>query len=121
MPVLEGFDAIQTRLEQWANLAKDANTSVIVGYTQYYAIFVHENREVKHKVGRAGYLMDVAHEIQQELQNIVATVFKKTKNMVQALLLAGLRLQRESQLNVPVDTGALKASAFTKVDEEGGK
>ena len=34
----------------------------------------------------------------------------------QALLQAGLRLQRESQLLVPVDTGALKASAFTRLE-----
>jgi hypothetical protein len=34
--------------------------------------------------------------------------------------LAGLRLQRESQLLVPVDTGALRASAFTAMEEARG-
>lgn len=35
------------------------------------------------------------------------------------LLRAGLALQRESQLRVPVDTGNLKASAFTRLEGEG--
>lgn len=36
--------------------------------------------------------------------------------MAQALLLAGLRLQRESQLLCPVLTGNLRNSAFTRVE-----
>ena len=41
----------------------------------------------------------------------------------QALLAAGLRLQRESQARVPVDSGNLKASAYTRLEfgqAEGG-
>lgn len=90
------------------------SVSVNVGYTQAYALYVHENREAYHHVGRAGYLLDVAREIKDEIFRVAATTFKKTGNLGTAILLAGLRLQRESQLNVPIDTGALKGSAFTR-------
>ncbi len=36
--------------------------------------------------------------------------------MSQGLLVAGLRLQREAMQLCPVDTGALRASAFTRLD-----
>lgn len=38
-------------------------------------------------------------------------------NAEKAYLRAGLALQREAQLRVPVDTGALKASAFTALEQ----
>ena len=37
--------------------------------------------------------------------------------LAQALLAAGLRLQRESQMLVPIDTGNLRASAFTRLEQ----
>lgn len=44
---------------------------------------------------------------------------KLFKGTNQGLLLAGMRLQRESQRLVPVETGNLKASAYTKVTRQG--
>lgn len=66
--------------------------------------------------GRAGFLLDVAREMSAELGEIVFKALKRGLTVGKALLLAGLRLQRESQRNTPVDTGALRASAFTRLE-----
>jgi len=59
------------------------------------------------------------------LKRVLANMQKakvKTELGLRAGLLAGaLYVQRESQLRVPVDTGNLKGSAFTRFDPIGGK
>lgn len=101
--------------------AKDANKQyrVTVGFTQHYAIYVHENLETEYKVGQAKFLEQPARELQPELAAIVRTAAQAGIPLGQALLMAGLRLQREAQLLCPVDTGALKNSAFTRLEEKG--
>lgn len=91
-------------------------TNVIVGYTQSYAIYVHENLSAQHKVGQAKFLEQPARELANELGQIVHEVVAKGKTLIQGLLLAGLRLQRESQKLCPVETGTLKNSAFTRIE-----
>lgn len=71
------------------------------------------------QVGQAKFLEQPAREMQRELGNVIMNIVKgklfegKKVTLRQALLIAGLRLQRESQKLVPVDTGQLKNSAFT--------
>ena len=110
------------------------NVVVTVGYTASYALFVHENVEMKLKgkprprgrglywdpQGRAQpkFLESVARE-----EGIVPGVHKvwlephPDKAWKGYLLAIGLAIQRESQKRVPVDTGHLKNSAFTKMEE----
>lgn len=90
--------------------------TVTVGYTQNYALPVHENLQAYHPVGQAKYLEEPARLHKKKIATIVREALKKKVSLAKALLLAGLFLQRESQLLVPVDTGALKGSAFTKVE-----
>lgn len=93
----------------------DATPSVIVGYTANYALQVHENIEARHASGKqAKYLEQPARENRRELARIVQTDLKRGVVLLEALYLAGLRLQRESQEIVPVDTGNLHGSAFTE-------
>lgn len=66
--------------------------------------------------GQAKFLEQPARELQAELGRIVADALLRGATMASALLRAGLRLQRESMLLVPVDTGNLKASAFTRLE-----
>lgn len=87
-----------------------------VGYTQTYAVYVHEDREAYHKRGRAGFLLDVARELEGVLAKIVRDALKAGKGLRVAVTLASLKLQRESQRACPVDTGALRNSAFTRVE-----
>lgn len=107
---------IQALSEQ---LGQPVRVSVKVGYTQNYAIYVHENRTARHKVGKAGYLLDPFRREQRTMTRIIVNACKKGMQLEQGLLLAGLHLQRLSQLEVPVDTSALKNSAFTRKEETG--
>ena len=127
----KGIKSFFGKLKRLADTArKEAAPKVIVGYTAAYAIYVHENLEMKLKgkprpkkrgkywdpQGRAQakFLEQPANELQPELGRIIETAMRNGATMPQALLMAGLRLQRESQQLVPVDTGNLKASAFTR-------
>lgn len=128
MAKIEGVDDVINALKKkGVEAGGDSKPSVIVGYTAAYALFVHENRERKLEglprpsglgtywnPGRPGFLLDVMHEITGELSNIVSESMKKGMPLIQALYLAGLRLQRESMQNVPVEYGFLRASAFTR-------
>jgi hypothetical protein len=107
---------LQARLAQ---AAKDSNVVGTVGYTQAYALYVHEDMEAKHKEGKeAKFLEKPARQLSDDgtLGGIVAEATRRGSTMMQAITLACLRLQRASQEIVPVDTGALRASAFTRVE-----
>ena len=109
---------VATLRSKAAKAVKDADVSVIVGYTQNYAIFVHENLEAIHPVGQAKFLEQPARTEQGAIAKIVRDALSQGKTMAQALVLAGLYLQRASQKLVPIDTGALKNSAFTRLETQ---
>jgi hypothetical protein len=119
MAVIRNLDRLIRNLRTKAARAlKDTNVQVTVGYTQSYAIFVHENLNAHHEVGQAKFLEQPARELTEsgELTLIIYNAWRQGKTMAEALILAGLRLQRDSQELCPVKTGALKASAFTRLD-----
>ena len=66
--------------------------------------------------GQAKFLEQPARELNNAgtLGMIVFNAMKRGATLQQALFLAGGRIQRESMKLVPVDTGNLKASAFTR-------
>lgn len=118
MAKIQNLERLVAKLRaKTAKAIKDDNVSVIVGFTQSYAMYVHENLEAFHKNGQAKYLEQPARQYAPELGVIVRTALKAGKTLAQSLLLAGLRLQRESMKLTPVDTGALKASAFTRLEQ----
>jgi len=89
--------------------------SVIVGYVANYAIHVHENKEAKHNTDQqAKFLEDPLRDNQDKYAKVIAAALKLGESAKGALMLAGLNLQRDSQKIVPVDTGNLKAGAFTR-------
>jgi hypothetical protein len=112
--------------------------SVIVGYTANYALHVHEMvdkeglprigegipRRKPHKGkywdpqgrGQSKFLEQPFIENRDMLARTVIDTTRATKSLEKGLLVAGLRLQALSQKLVPVDTGNLKASAFTTLD-----
>lgn len=119
---VNGIDGIQRAFRGLSKSAFGAgatktNPQVIVGYTAEYAVYVHENLECNHpNGGQAKYLESPARRLRPELVEMVRDlVFNKKMTLANALLLAGLRLQRESQLLVPIDTGNLRDSAFTRL------
>ena len=71
--------------------------------------------------GQAKFLESAARELDNDgtLAEIVKEALKQRKTLAQALLLGGLRVQREAQKRVPVEYGTLKNSAFTVVEHGG--
>ena len=120
MAKIQGLEKVIAKLRDLAARSRrEDNASVSVGYTQNYALPVHENMEAVHPVGQAKYLEQPARELSNDgtLGRIVAQAKLKGRTTAQSLVLAGLRLQRDSQQLVPVDTSALKNSAFTRLDQ----
>ena len=135
MPDIQGLNTVINFLRsKAAAAAKGADVSVIVGYTARYAVYVHEDTEMKlrgkprkgkgHRglywdpqgQGQAKFLEAPARYLSQELGRIAAVAVKARKTLAQGLVLAGLRLQRESQRLVPIEFSLLKASAFTRLE-----
>lgn len=138
MPRIEGLNKVVAALRAKAAAAKkDSNVSVAIGYTASYALYVHENMEI-HPPGMIlageerttkGRYWDPQGRAQPKFlegpfrrnaakyATIVRKALRARRTMAQALLLAGLQLQRDSMLLVPVDTGNLKASAFTRLED----
>lgn len=136
MPKIENVKALTDKLRDMAAKAvKEKTGSVVVGYTASYALYVHENMEMKWKgeprkkphkgrywdpQDKAGpkFLEGPARELADTgiFTQILVKAVQAGKTVMQGLLLAGLRLQRESMLRVPVDTGNLKNSAFTRIE-----
>ena len=86
---------------------------VIVGFSQNYAVYVHENTGATHDTGEAKFLERPLREDQDEIASTVRKFTKKSSNMTTGLLAGGRLLQRKAMKLTPVDTGALRASAFT--------
>lgn len=132
MAKVENVNKVIRLLEQkmFQRVGTNPKPSVIVGYTAGHALFVHEARGMVLKGvprasgrgrywdpqgrARAGFLLDVAREQRKEISKTVNNAVKAGHTLEQGLVLGGLLLQRESQLACPVDTGTLKASAFTR-------
>lgn len=107
-------------VRQLNGLAADAQAGalprVVVGYTAAYAVYVHEDLEARHPVGQAKFLEQPMRQLAPVLSQMIADALKRGVKLTAALYLAGLKLQAASQALTPVDTGALRASAFTRVE-----
>lgn len=113
---ISGFDRVIAQLSKREQLAKTENCSAITGYTAAYAVYVHEDRAAGHTVGKAGFLLDPFRRLEREIGSMVLTGVRSGLSLAQSILRAMLRVQRESQKEVPVDTGALRNSAFTRLE-----
>lgn len=134
------YDKLRDRI---ARLKTEARQCVVVGYTAKYALFVHEDLEATHgeafnqkhaadiAAGReeargpnqqAKYLEMPFRKLQNDgtLLEIINKAMASGASLIEAQLLAGLRVQRDSEEIVPVsapDGGNLKNSAFTRQEE----
>ena len=111
---LEGLQNLRNALINKVRKAKGDNDVVIVGFTQNYAIFVHEDMNAEHKEGKSAKYLEKAYVlIYPAIPYIVSQALRNGKSVTQGLIIAGLRIQRAAMKVVPIDTGALRASAFT--------
>lgn len=116
---VQGLKKLLNDLDKIKKKYEKASPVVVVGYSQRYAVYVHENLDASHKRGKqAKFLESPARSMQPQLAKTIAEEMKKSGNLEKALLKAGFQLQRASQKIVPVATGALKASAFTALQKD---
>lgn len=117
--LIEGVKELVAELKKRAaKAAGGSGDSAVVGYTANYALYVHEDLNARHAPGKqAKYLEQPYRELKPEIPKIIRETYKATGKITPGLLRAALRIQRESQLIVPVDTGNLKASAFTRLEK----
>lgn len=132
---ISGVDKMVAALRAKAAQAGSGNVSGVIGYSQAYAVYVHENLEMKRAglprraPAKGNYWDGTGGQVQSKFleapfrihakymaQIIKKAVMEDGRTIEQGILLACLFLQRESQRLVPVDTGALKNSAFTRIE-----
>jgi len=116
MAQITGLKKLNANIRRLQNEAKQDNCVVMVGYTAAYAVYVHENLEARHAPGKvARYLAIPFEKMQDEILKMVKTAVSNKGSIKSTLLRAGYMIQRESQKIVPVDTGNLRGSAFTRL------
>jgi hypothetical protein len=119
---VENVEALDRKLLKLLDEIPDVrDLSVVVGYTQKYAIYVHEDMEAEHpNGGQAKYLEQPMRQLVNsgELAKIITDAYQRSKDFAKSLLLGGMRILRDSQLLVPVDTSALKASGFVAYEKD---
>lgn len=118
MAAIDGLERVTERINELQRNWGKPVEPVVVGYAAQYGVFVHENLEAKHTVGQAKFLEQPARENQTEIAEAIATMAAKHKDLQKAVFAGGLLLQRKSQPLVPVDTGNLRAGAFTALESE---
>ena len=117
-PQIEGKDAILRSITAKAAAAKNANLKLVVGYEAEYAVHVHERLDLYHEPPtQAKFLEQPGRELAFRMGKKIADLMKAGVPMKKAMLEAGMMLQEASQKIVPIDTGNLRASAFTRVEK----
>ena len=92
------------------------NIVVVVGYSQSYALEVHERTDVSRRVGGPKFLENALRKNENRVREALRRA--KIEEMPDAMVRVGLLIQRDSQLECPVDTSALRASAYTALQAE---
>ena len=105
------------KLKRYCRENKGKNQfAIVVGYSQSYALEVHERTDVKRRVGQPKFLEEAARNNESQIRDSLRRA--SITEMPQAMLRGGLLIQRESQKLCPVDTSALRASAFTTMEDQ---
>ena len=110
----KGFDSLQIQLSRREKRGKGG--TVAVGYTAKYAMIVHENVGAQFKTPgtQAKFLEEPFRVNRDRYMEIILKTVKSGGNFFSGVMLAALTLQRDSQRICPIDTGHLRASAYTK-------
>ena len=118
MARVEGLGEVKKALNRLSDKFPPGTTTVVVGCTQRYALFVHENLQARHPVGQAKFLETPARQQAGTLAEIIRNAATKGAGVIMGLKLAGLHLMKLAQFLTPVDTSALKSSYFVVLEED---
>lgn len=113
---IDGVDKVLLALQR-KSLKGKKMLRLEVGYEAPYAIYVHENLQAYHRVGRAKYLEKPARMLSKQMGEIVERSIRGKNGLEEGLIRAGNLLMDASRPQVPVDTGRLQNSGFVKVVE----
>ncbi len=99
---------------------EDNRWNLVVGFSAWYAIYVHERLDVHHPIGQAKFLEVAIRTGAGRMGKIVREVLKVSKNnrMATALRAAGNWLLVRAIALCPVDTGRLRESGFVKLQKK---
>lgn len=134
MAKILNLESLSAKFNELRENAKRQACIGVTGFTANYALYVHENTEMKlaglprRPPGKGSYwdpqgqarpkfLEGPARENRIDIIQVVIDAYDKTKNLEHAILMGCLYLQRLAQLSVPVDTGNLKNSAFSAIEK----
>jgi hypothetical protein len=125
---IDGLEALMSQLKGLeVTSRRDNNRRLAVGYTAFYAIYVHERMDVYHAPPtRAKFLEEPMRRLFPHMAKIVRQNMRQTRTaggkfgrtgrMVDGLLAAGHYLLAASLELVPIDTGFLRKSSFVRLD-----
>jgi hypothetical protein len=111
---IDGLKALNATLKSMERSA-DGSPVVEVGFSAAYGIYVHEDLQAHHPTGQAKFLEQPARENAKKYAETIRMAVRTGLPLSRALVLAGLELQADAQRLTPVDTGALRSSAFTRL------
>lgn len=113
---IDGVKQVQTILHaetrKWLFWTKRSN--VQIGYDAYYAIYVHEDLQAYHPVGKAKFLEDAVSSLGSSLVAQVEREILAGIPLPQAILQAATELLKYSQGIVPVKTGFLRSTGYVR-------
>lgn len=130
---ISGLSNIKKMLERRKRkVESELKHHVVVGYSAPYAVYVHENMEMKLEgeprpsgigvywgrptaPGQSKFLEEPARTKAKLIGVRTAQVAKSTGSIIRALKAGGNLLKTESQNLVPVEYGDLKDSAYVEV------
>lgn len=116
---VKGVQAILNALKKEGLKRAKTTGTVTVGYTQKYALAVHETNRA-YKNGRLWKYLEIPTRQLSNSGALTALIRKTalaTGNITTGLKIGALRIQKESMKIVPLDTGALRASAFVGIGD----
>ena len=112
---IQNSGRLKQRLQKLANKYGPTKAEVHVGYFGVnYAIFVHEIQATHIPPTQCKFLERHARENQKKYAATMAGALKLGSSAMEAVTVAALLLQRDSQKLVPIDTSNLRGSAGIK-------
>ncbi len=112
---LQGTRKFSANIKRLKNQVRETkNAAVVVGFSQRYAIFVHEHipANATYRVGRSKYLESTSREFSEVLGQDIVRGVKAGRPLLEVLLETGQVLLNATKEVTPLKTGALRASGF---------